>query len=81
MRRRDVHLFDVLLGAVRRCLWIPYAHLGFTDARPGVIHPVVSLLLCSLLPLVVLAQTIFCISVPASHQKVQLKLPENVKTA
>ncbi len=81
MRRRDVHLLDVLLGASRGCPWTPYADLRFADARPDVVHPVVSLRLCSLLPLIVLPQTIFCISVPASYQKVQLKLPENVKTS
>ena len=50
MRRRDGHFFDVLLGAFRGCLWTPYADLLFADARPNVVHPVVSLRLCSLLP-------------------------------
>ena len=50
MRGRDVHLFDVLLGAFRGCPWTPYADLRFADARPDVVHPIVFLRLCSLLP-------------------------------
>ena len=50
MRRRHVHLFDVLLGAFRGCLWTPYADLRFADARPDVVHPAVFLRLFSLLP-------------------------------
>ena len=50
MRGRDVHLFDVLLCAFRGCPWTPYADLRFVDARPDVVHPIVFLRLCSLLP-------------------------------
>ena len=50
MKRRDVHLFDVLLGVFRAYLWAPFGDLRFSDARPAVVHPVVSLRLCSLLP-------------------------------
>ena len=50
MMRRDVHLFDVLLGVFQAYLWAPCGDLHFADARPDVVHPVVSLRLCSLLP-------------------------------
>ena len=50
MRRRDAHLLDVLFGAFRVCLWNPCADLRFVDARPDVVHLVVSLRLCSPLP-------------------------------
>ena len=50
MRMRDVHLFDVLIGVSRAYLWPLCGGLRFADARPDVVHSVVSLRLRSLLP-------------------------------
>ena len=49
MRRRDVHLFDILLGPFPACIFTPYADLHVADARPDVVRPVVSPRSCSLL--------------------------------
>ena len=81
MRRRDVHFFDVLLGVFQAYLWALCGDLRFADARPDVVHPVVSLRSCSLLPPRCLSSDNLLYLNTGSYQKIELKLPENVKTA
>jgi hypothetical protein len=85
----DVRLCAALPAVFRACPWALHADLRITDARSDAALLFAFLRLCSFGPLVVLvhvalvnvvlAQTIFCISIPASYQKVQRKPSEMAK--
>jgi len=85
----DVRLCAALPAVFRACPWDLHADLRVADARPDAALLFAFLRLCSFGPLVVLvhvalvnvvlAQTIFCVSIPASYQKVQRKPSEMAK--